>query len=61
MVFKSVLEQPSTVSLKKSQLDSTRQFISGDFKTWSVSEKIKRVERKYDVCQIRVMFSSGSS
>ncbi len=40
--------------------DSTHQLISRDFKTWNGSEKVKRVERKYDVCQICVMFSDIS-
>ncbi len=29
--------------------------------TWSGSEKVMRVERKYDACQIRVTFSSDIS
>ncbi len=57
MVFKTVLEQPSI--LPHLTPDSTRQF-SRDFKTWGVSEKVKRVEREYDA-QIRVTFSSDSS
>ncbi len=54
MVFKTVLEQSSTVSLNTP--DSARQLISRDFITWSVSEMLKRVERHYDGCQIRVTF-----
>ncbi len=32
--------------------DSSRQLVSSDFKTWSGSEMVKKVERKYDACQI---------
>ncbi len=54
MVFKTVLEKSITVSLNTP--DSASQLISRDFITWSVSEMLKRVERHYDGCQIRVKF-----
>ncbi len=37
--------------------DSTRQLINRD---WNGSEKVKRVKRKYDACQILVTLSSDS-
>ncbi len=44
MVFKTVLEQPSTVSSSNTP-DSTRQLINRDFKIWSGSEKVKSWEK----------------
>ncbi len=41
--------------------DSTHQLINRDFKTWNGSEKVERVERKYNACQICVTFSSDIS
>ncbi len=62
MVFKTVLEQRSSLlSSSSNTLDLTHQLINRDFMTGSGSEKVKRVERKYYVCQIRVTFSSCSS